>query len=245
MTAVLSSDEASMSTLGERVKGEREAKGWSQAELARRVTRAGYSITQGGIAQIERRGDTEPKSIVQLAQALGISVHWLQTNRGDKSAGALPVVDSDLSLAPIGGRRRGIMATGARAPLQVFSSAQGGSEGSMALSSEPVAWIPRDSRLEGVSDAYGCFVSGDSMEPAYEKGNLLLVNASAPVGPGDDVVFMREDKDGTRYVLVKRLVKVNTGSWTVKQYNPAKTFTLQRKEWTKAHLVIGKYNKTS
>lgn len=60
-----------MSTLGERVKAQRTAKGWSQAELARRVTRAGYAITQGGIAQIERRGETEPKSIVQLAQALG------------------------------------------------------------------------------------------------------------------------------------------------------------------------------
>jgi hypothetical protein len=55
-----------MTTLGERVKTERRAKGWSQAELARRVTKAGYSITQGGIAQIERRGDTEPKSIVRM-----------------------------------------------------------------------------------------------------------------------------------------------------------------------------------
>ena len=48
-----------------------------------------------------------------------------------------------------------------------------------------------------------------------------------------------------RNEMVKRLVKVNAQSWTVKQYNTAKTFTLQRKEWTKAHLVIGKYNKTS
>ncbi len=40
----------------------------------------------------------------------------------------------------------------------------------------------------------------------------------------DDVVFMREDnKDGMRYVLIKRLVKVNAQSWTVKQYNPPKT----------------------
>jgi hypothetical protein len=29
-----------------------------------------YSIGQGGIAQLERRGDTEPKSIVQHAQAV-------------------------------------------------------------------------------------------------------------------------------------------------------------------------------
>lgn len=243
-----------MSTLGERVKTEREAKGWSQAELARRVTRAGYSITQGGIAQIERRGNTEPKSIVQLAQALGLSVTWLQTNRGDKTAGALPPPPDGQQLTMLGPsarRGRGAAAypslpSGPRPPLQIFSSAQGGAEGAMALSNEPVAWIPRDARLEGVPDAYGCFVSGDSMEPAYEKGNILLVNPSAPVESGDDVVLMREDpKDSTRYVLIKRLVKTNAQQWTVKQYNPAKTFTLSRKEWSKAHLVIGKYNKAS
>src|SRR5262245_23163469 len=173
-----------MSTLGERVKTERESKGWSQAELARRVTRAGYSITQGGIAQIERRGDTEPKSIVQLAQALQLSVTWLQSNRGDKTAGALGGEDDDQSLADGGKRgRRGGAAqasaaarAGGRPPLQVFASAQGGTEGAMLLSNEPVSWIPRDPRLEGIQEAYGCFVSGDSMEPAYERGNLLLVN---------------------------------------------------------------------
>jgi len=243
-----------MTTLGERVKTERKAKGWSQAELARRVTRAGYSITQGGIAQIERRGDTEPKSIVQLAQALGLSVNWLQSIKGDKTA--RPMADDDdaqLGLPEPGGRRRrpadaasaAQRAMTGRPPLQVFASAQGGSEGAMILSNEPVSWIPRDPRLEGVADAYGCFVSGDSMEPAYERGNLLLVHPSADVSPGDDCVFLREDKDGTRYVLIKRLVRRNEASWTVKQYNPAKTYTLPRREWQKAHLVIGKYNRAS
>ena len=238
-----------MTTLGERVKSEREAKGWSQAELARRVTRAGYSITQGGIAQIERRGDTEPKSIVQLAQALGVSVTWLQSNRGDKMG--RPVAGDEDGLLPIpelGKRRRDAVAgrlVGRAAPMQVFSSAQGGNEGAMVLSNEPVAWIPRDARLEGVSEAYGCFVSGDSMEPAYERGNLLLVNPTASVGPGDDCLFLRETADGTRYVLVKRLLKVSAQAWTVRQYNPLKTYALPRKEWQKAHLVIGKYNRTS
>jgi phage repressor protein C with HTH and peptisase S24 domain len=243
-----------MSTLGERVKTERKAKGWSQAELARRVTRAGYSITQGGIAQIERRGDTEPKSIVQLAQALGLSVNWLQSTRGEKIA--RPMSDDDdvqLGASEQGGRRRrqgdgsaaAQRALTGRPPLQVFASAQGGSEGAMILSNEPVSWIPRDPRLEGVQDAYGCFVSGDSMEPAYERGNLLLVNPSADISPGDDCVFLRETADGTRYVLIKRLVRRNEASWTVKQYNPAKTYTLSRREWQKAHLVIGKYNRAS
>ena len=238
-----------MTTLGERVKAERRAKGWSQAELARRVTRAGYSITQGGIAQIERRGETEPKSIVQLAQALGLSVQLAAEHARRQDGRRIRATMSSSAMLPAG--RRGRAAASVSAPssprqhFQVFSSAQGGSEGAMVLSNEPVSWLPRDPRLEGVPDAYGCFVSGDSMEPAYERGNLLLVNPSVQPEPGDDVVFMREDKDGQRYVLIKRLVKVNAQSWTVKQYNPAKTFTLSRKEWSKAHLVIGKYNRAS
>jgi phage repressor protein C with HTH and peptisase S24 domain len=246
MTAVHAVHEDAMTTLGERVKTERRAKGWSQAELARRVTKAGYQITQGGIAQIERRGETEPKSIVQLAQALGVSVTWLQSTRGEKTAG-VAANDLQLSMLPSGGGAgaRAAATPEPRLQLQVFASAQGGDEGAMTLNNEPVAWLPRDARLEGVEEAYGCFVSGDSMEPAYEKGNILLVNPKAPVNPGDDVVFMREDKGGTRYVLIKRLVRRNESSWTVKQYNPAKTFALSRKEWRKAHLVIGKYNRAS
>ena len=57
--------------------------------------------------------------------------------------------------------------------------------------------------------------------------------------------LLKEDKDGTRYVLNKRLVRANAQSWTVKHYNPAKTFTLSRKEWGKAQLVIGKYNRAN
>ena len=86
MTAVHAAGEGCHDDIGRTSESGAQAQGWSQAELARRVTKAGYSITQGGIAQIERRGETEPKSIVQLAQALGLSVHWLQSTRGDKTA---------------------------------------------------------------------------------------------------------------------------------------------------------------
>ena len=230
-----------MSTLGERVKAERRAKGWTQVELAQRVTRAGYRISQGGIAQIERRGETEPKSIVQLAQALGVAVNWLQSNRGDKAPGA---AGEELP-QPGQVRRRpiGEAAPVPAAPLQVFASAQGGTEGAMILSNEPVAWIPRDTRLEGIREAYGCFVSGDSMEPAYERGNLMLINPTATPGPGDDCLFLREEADGTRHALVKRLVRRNANSWSVRQFNPDRTFSLAHKDWQKAHLVIGKYNR--
>ena len=118
-----------MTTLGERVKTERRAKGWSQAELARRVTKAGYQITQGGIAQIERRGETEPKSIVQLAQALGVSVTWLQSTHGEKTAGVTPD-DLQLSMLPSGGRAgtRPAAAPEPRQQLQVLRPPRAGTK---------------------------------------------------------------------------------------------------------------------
>ena len=77
-----------METLGERVKAEREAKPWSQQRLADEVTKAGFEIGQSAIGNIESGRVKEPKSIVQLAAALGVSPRWLQTGKGDKAASA-------------------------------------------------------------------------------------------------------------------------------------------------------------
>ena len=92
-------------------------------------------------------------------------------------------------------------------------------------------------------DAFACYVVGESMFPAYEQGNLLLVNPAVPPNAGDDCLLIQEVPDGSRYALIKRLVRFNSTSWTVKQWNPDKTFSLPRKEWQRALLVIGKYNR--
>jgi phage repressor protein C with HTH and peptisase S24 domain len=132
---------------------------------------------------------------------------------------------------------------GDRPDLAVYASAAGGPEGAWVLSAEAIAWIHRDQRLVGVRDAFGCYVVGESMFPAYEHGNLLLVNPAVPPTAGDDCLLIQEASDGSRYALIKRLVRFNSTSWTVKQWNPDKTFSLPRKEWQRAMLVIGKYNR--
>ncbi len=128
--------------------------------------------------------------------------------------------------------------------LAVYASAAGGPEGAWVLSSEPVAWTYRDGRLVGIPDAFACYVMGDSMERAYEQGNLLLVNPVTPPKPGDDCLLVQNASDGSRYALIKRLIKASATAWTVKQWNPEKSFTLSRREWQQAFLVIGKYNRS-
>lgn len=128
-------------------------------------------------------------------------------------------------------------------PLDVYASAQGGPEGAWILSSDPVAQIQRDERLIGVREAFACYVEGESMLRAYEPRNLVLVNPSVPPGPGDDVLLVRETIDGERYALIKRLTKFTDAEWIVTQWNPERTYSLAKREWQRAMLVIGKYNR--
>ncbi|MBV8188577.1 MAG: LexA family transcriptional regulator [Alphaproteobacteria bacterium] len=176
--------------------------------------------------------DTGPKSIrlADLAGFLNTTVDYLITEPAGTGAPPPPPV-----LPPRGALDR--------PDLAVYASAAGGPEGAWVLSSDAIAWIQRDQRLVGVRDAFACYVVGESMVPAYEQGNLLLVNPAVPPGAGDDCLFVQEADDGARYALIKRLVRFNSTSWTVKQWNPDKTFTLPRREWQKALLVIGKYNR--
>lgn len=83
-------------TLGERVRQERTARGWSQAALAARISAiARRKVTQVAIHHIESRGDVSPRFVVELARALDVSLDWLQKGRGQKNprSGPQPIGD--------------------------------------------------------------------------------------------------------------------------------------------------------
>ena len=203
--------------------------GRKPVDIARRL-----KITESAVSQWFAK-DTGPKSVrlSELASFLNTTVEYLITEPEGGSGGAASFAASG---PPMGAR-------GDRPDLAVYASAAGGPEGAWVLSADAIAWIHRDQRLVGVRDAFACYVVGESMFPAYEQGNLLLVNPAVPPNAGDDCMLIQEAADGARYALIKRLVRFNSTSWTVKQWNPDKTFSLPRKEWQRALLVIGKYNR--
>lgn len=127
-----------------------------------------------------------------------------------------------------------------RAELPVYASAEAGG-GALIITNEPIDFVRRPEPLVSVRDGYGCYVIGDSMSPAYEQGDLLLVHPGRPVRPGDDCVFVRDQGDGSLQALVKRLLRIAPERWRVRQFNPAKDFDLDRGQWQKAQLIVGKY----
>lgn len=66
-----------MDTLGKRLKTAREAKKLSQAELAKKA-----GVTTGAIGNIEAESRKNPRDLLSIAAALGVSPHWLQTGQG-------------------------------------------------------------------------------------------------------------------------------------------------------------------
>jgi phage repressor protein C with HTH and peptisase S24 domain len=56
------------------------------------------------------------------------------------------------------------------------------------------------------------------------------------------VILIRQDPDGVRHVLVKRLIGWTDENWRVRQYNPARDFDLPRAEWSEIQTIVGKYN---
>lgn len=211
-------------TIGDRVRAKREALGKSQDWLAER---AGTSQTT--IDKIENNRSKKSKFLPDVFAALGLPL--------DELAGGSAVIEGsdgqgrDIRPVPIGHAK----------DLPVYSSAEGGPGGTI-FSTEPIDYVLRPDPLASVKDGYAMYVVGDSMSPAYEQGDLILINPHVPFRPGDDVLVYRIEH-GQYEAAVKRLRRATPDQWQLEQFNPAKHFSLSKRDWPTCHVIVGKYSR--
>lgn len=211
--------------VGAKIRARREELQLSQADLAARI-----GIKQQSLDAIEKDRTKKSRYLPEIAEVLGLQMADLDASFARRGKGRFTTE------LPLAGDR----------DLPVFASAEGGA-GSIILSSDPVDFVRRPAPLAQVKDGYGLIVVGESMIPAYEPGDTLLVHPHLPPLPGCDVVLYAESGGGEVLVTVKRLRRLTAGSWLLTQFNPpagAKAdFVLSRKEWQKCHRVVGKYSR--
>lgn len=94
----------------------------------------------------------------------------------------------------------------------------------------------RPSELNSVEDAHGFYVCSPEMHPAFNVGDIAIVDPSRPAGTGDDVVFVHRDG---KQKLLRRLLTPKPGAWTVEQFTPPRTYDLSTKDWPTGHRVFG------
>jgi phage repressor protein C with HTH and peptisase S24 domain len=209
-------------TQGSHIRAARERMKLSQTALAEAV-----GTFQQTIEKIESGKVRHSRYIQPILEHLGLS--------SSGTAQAQPTRTGAFPHALIVGDR----------DLPVYGAAEGGG-GVVIVSNEPVDTVLRPAPLASVRDAYGLIVAGDSMEPAYEPGDTILVHPHLPPVQNVDVVLYCEHQ-GEERAVIKRLLRFTSTTWYLRQHNPApgekRDFTLPRTTWNKCHRIVGKYSR--
>ncbi len=122
-----------------------------------------------------------------------------------------------------------------RVPLIGF--AQAGGEGFFGDGGYPVGGGWDEVFLPDISDpnAYALEISGDSMEPVYRDGDIIVVSPAAPIRRGDRVVVRTNQGE----VMAKTLFRRSASRIELRSINPAHpdfTFDLPEVSWM--HRII-------
>ena len=209
-------------SIGERAKLRRNELKLSQAQVAEAMTRAGFRMTQQGVAKIEAGGTERPRGLREMAVALKTSDEWLLEETGPKTA-------ADVSIAVAG-------YVGAGAIVAFFDDHERG------------AGLEMVERPPGLrKDVVAVRVRGDSAAPVYEDGDTLFYAEDDKRDPAELV-----SRPGSRRTCIVRLRDGRTflkmirhgsrkGRWNLASHNPAVDDIVDVQiEWTAAVRWVSK-----
>lgn len=176
------------------------------------------------------RSDT----LAKLAPILGTSEAWLLKEEGPE-VGALGT--GSAAIIP----DRDLYATGETLP--VYAAAKGG-DGHVIVTFEEIERVRMPQVLQGVVGGYGLLIDGESMVPAFFPGDTALVHPHLKPERGHNHIFYHKPSlGGEEEAIVKQLVAFNDREWTLKQWNPLRTWKESRQIWQTCHRVVGKYDR--
>lgn len=213
-------------TLGERIRLARKTAGLTQAELG-----AIFSISREAVSLWEN--DTNAPTadkLGRIAAETHVSSDWLITGRGEMegpqpSMASLPI--DGLPLRP--------------GTIPVLGMGAGGNDGEYEWNGEEIDRVDCPPMLDGVTEAYAIYVSGHSMSPRYNDGELLFVNPSKSIHPGCFVVvqFHKDEGGGSPKVWVKQFVGRAPQQSTFRQYNPPAERKIPTQRIIAVHRIVG------
>uniref|UniRef100_UPI00051B1D96 helix-turn-helix domain-containing protein n=1 Tax=Aeromonas aquatica TaxID=558964 RepID=UPI00051B1D96 len=174
--------------INERIKQTRKRLGYSQEILGSRVGVSRVSISQW------ERGENTPNGryLNELAAALGVTVDWLLTGEGDApSSSGEPQIPGYHNVEPA------VIPQGTHVP--VLSYVQAGHWHEMC--EQATAF---DGNVEYVTAGvdvgpcgFGLWLRGQSMEPFFKEGDLIIVDPDEAPQPGDFVVAKNGSEEAT------------------------------------------------
>jgi transcriptional regulator with XRE-family HTH domain len=204
--------------IGELIRDTRMARGWSQSDLA---DRSGTS--QQNIARLESGAVRHSRYLNQILGVLGLDLGKAITTTAETGE----LIPRDLLVGNKG--------------MPLYASTEGG-DGALIVNFEPIDYLKWPAPLLHVPDGFGVLVSEESMFPAFEPGDIALVNPRLQPRKGKNCVLLGPSETQTVKSLIKRFQSQTIGTWKVSQWNPAEDFELSKKDWPRCYAVVGKYD---
>lgn len=167
-----------------------------------------------------------PQRMKLICDKYGHDLNWLMTGQAWNNEANTENKNSAVVLGP--------------KDLPVYAAVEGG-QGEIVVSTDPIEYVQRPWYLGEVRDGYAVIVTGESMVPVYDPGDMVIVNPRLPHMRGKDHIFIDGTQDGSFRASVKRLIRATTDEWIVEQFNPPSELTLPRSTWTEAKRIVGKY----
>lgn len=184
--------------IGENIKYFRKLKGYSQEQLARKL-----GITQGSVSLWEKgKNGPDTKTAVKLAQIFGISIDQLFADEPRRELDAIRIT------------RNAIPVIGEIACGQPITAEQ---------NIEGYADLP-----DGVHADFALRCKGDSMEPTFMHGDLVLIRQTPDFQPGQIVAVGIEGEATLKHVYRQgdQIICVSENPAYAPQTFPARDVTI-------------------
>jgi phage repressor protein C with HTH and peptisase S24 domain len=204
-----------METASQRLKAAREYSGLSQVQLAHAA-----GLSTGTVGNIEAGTRGVEKSAYKLAKVLGVSPTWLATGEGSMLA---PPYEAQ-TILPDGTRATALIHPDDVVPIKRLLNAAAMGGGEVTLDEDVILGeilVSADfirTQIRPTSSDRLCFICayGDSMEPTFKSGDVLLVDTGY-TEPKVDGVYVLKAHDR---LFVKRLRQRMDGHFEVSSDNP-------------------------
>lgn len=229
-----------MKTIGDRVRLARTQKGLTQQQLADHFGIARVSVTQW------ENNTTQPGSdkLIGLTELLGGDAEWYITGKGlppisdPLKTSILQMTQSKRAPADKPNAVIGEKVEGDGVMVPVYGQAVGGLDGQFLMNGSILYSVMAPPQIAKIAGAYGVQISGDSMFPRYEDGEVAFVDPRRRVKKGDYVVAQIQfDEHEPPHAYVKRFVRHNAEELVLSQFNPPKELTFDHDQVVSVHFI--------
>ena len=226
---------------GDEIRIAREAKGWSQAELAQKA-----GTTQQTVDRIERGVTEHSRSYPSLRVALELPP--LEGYNLEKTERMLESLQraSEKSFEKWEAERR-------HRPLSDFQPHNQSSEADFIplfatsglfedyrLSQRPIDSIRRGYPVERVDGAFGVISTEDAMSPVIRPGDIAIINPNLPAIVGGEALLSNGDGD-TWSGILRTLVGDDGENWILQTWTPKPVqLKIPKSHYKRVEMVVSK-----